>query len=175
MSLVLRLASITKESIVDGPGIRYVLWSQGCKHLCFGCHNPSTHNFMGGLLYSIDDIIKDIKKNPLLKGITCSGGEPFEQAEAFAALCKKVKSLGLDIWCYTGYTFEFLLENLDHKPEWRNLLGHIDVLVDGPYKQDERDLLLLFRGSRNQRIIQVKESLASQTIILSNQYHPAAD
>lgn len=166
---ILRLASITKESIVDGPGIRYVLWSQGCSHRCLGCHNPSTHTFTDGTLYAIDELVKDIQKNPLLKGITCSGGDPFEQAEAFALLCQKVKRLGLDVWCYTGYTFEFLLKNQHQRPGWQALLQSIDVLVDGPFKQEEKDLLLLFRGSRNQRLIDIPKSLHSKEVVLWTQ------
>lgn len=162
----LRLADITKESIVDGPGIRYVLWSQGCKHHCKGCFNPHTHSFAEGKDYSIDMILKEIGNNPLLQGITCSGGDPFEQADAFAYICAKVKHLGLDVWCYTGYTFSYIVQNLRNKPDWKSLLSHIDVLVDGRFEETQKDLTLAFRGSSNQQIIDVQKSLGEKKIIL---------
>ena len=106
MEGLIRLSGITKESVVDGLGIRYVLYAQGCPHHCRGCHNPSTHSFVGGELADIDVIVSDIKKYPMLDGITFSGGECFEQAEEFTILAKEVKAIGLNVWAYTGYTFE---------------------------------------------------------------------
>lgn len=155
----LRISGIIPESIVDGPGIRYTIFAQGCNHFCKGCHNPQTHDIRGGKDYDIDDIVEDIKKNPLLRGVTFSGGEPFLQAERFAELARNVKSLGLDVVTYTGYIFEDLLKNLDKEPSWRDLLENTDILIDGPYIQEQRNLMLRFRGSENQRLLDAKESL----------------
>lgn len=161
----IRVSGIIPESIVDGPGIRYTVFSQGCNHFCKGCHNPQTHNLNGGKEYDVEDIIKDIKKNPLLMGVTFSGGEPFLQAEQFARLAKLIKNLGLNIVTYTGYKFEDLIRSFDKEPGWKDLLENTDILIDGPYEQEKRNLLLRFRGSENQRILDVKESLASERAI----------
>lgn len=166
MSNQIRIAGIINESIVDGPGIRMVIFAQGCKHNCKGCHNPHTHSFEGGELIEIDKIIKDIKKNPLLDGVTFSGGDPFEQAEKFAALAQEVKKLGLNVITYTGYTYEQLLEHSKDRPGYERLLQLTDILVDGPFILKEKDLLLKFRGSRNQRLINAAKSLNSGTIEL---------
>lgn len=153
----LRISGIEEESIVDGPGIRFVVFTQGCTHNCKECHNPGTHSFHGGREVDIDHIIKKIKENPLLKGITLSGGEPFEQAKACMELARKVKNLGLDIFCYTGYTIEEIQKDETKK----ELLLEIDTLVDGRFVLDKKDPLLRFRGSKNQRIINIKEYLAA--------------
>jgi anaerobic ribonucleoside-triphosphate reductase activating protein len=105
MAEEVRIAGIIRESIVDGPGIRFVVFAQGCKHRCEGCHNPQTHDFSQGKLVEIDRIIKEMKKNPLLDGITLSGGEPFEQPEVFGELARRCKELGYHVMVYTGYTF----------------------------------------------------------------------
>lgn len=152
MSMI-RIAGIKEESIVDGPGIRFVVFTQGCKHKCKGCHNPQTHSFSGGALMDIDEIVNKIKGNPLLKGITLSGGEPFEQVEACLELTKKVKALGLDVFCYSGYSIGEILK--DEKK--RKLLDEIDILVDGKFILEEKNSLLKFRGSENQRIINIEE------------------
>lgn len=157
----IRLAGIIKESVVDGKGIRYVLFSQGCTHNCKNCFNPETHSFTGGKLYDMDEIIEDIKKHPLHRGVTFSGGDPFEQADKFSYIAKSVKELGLNIWSYTGYTFEYILAHIEERESWKDYLKYIDVLVDGPYEDDKRDLSLAFRGSRNQRIIDVQSSLSA--------------
>lgn len=149
----IRIAGIEEESIVDGPGIRFVVFTQGCKHKCKGCHNPHTHSFEGGQDMTIDYIVERIKENPLLKGITLSGGEPFEQAEACSELARKVKELGLDVYCYTGYRIDELLED-DSKKE---LLYEVDTLIDGRFIEEEKNLLLSFRGSENQRVINIRE------------------
>lgn len=156
----IRLSGVIPESIVDGPGIRYTIFSQGCNHFCKGCHNPQTHDMNGGKNCDIDDILSEIKKNPILKGVTFSGGEPFLQAEKFSKLAQGIKNLGLDIVTYTGYTFEHLVKNLDNQPGWRALLESTDILIDGPYMQDRRNLMLRFRGSENQRVLDAKKSLA---------------
>lgn len=148
----IRVAGIEEESIVDGPGIRLVLFTQGCNHNCPGCHNPESHSFTGGYPMDIEEILDKIKENPLLDGLTLSGGEPFEQWEGCSILAKEVKKLGLNVVTYTGYTFEEILKIEDFK----SLLLETDILIDGKYKMEEKSLLLQFRGSKNQRIINVK-------------------
>lgn len=159
----IRIAGKVDDSIVDGPGIRYTIFFQGCPHHCPGCHNPETHDFNGGHFEEIADIVKEIKKNPLLLGVTISGGEPFSQKEQLLSLVKKIKELNLNIMVYTGYTFEYLI-NLDSVT--KEILSSIDYLVDGPFILKERDLELIFRGSRNQRYIDVKKTLKENKIIL---------
>ncbi|WP_407643126.1 anaerobic ribonucleoside-triphosphate reductase activating protein [Clostridium prolinivorans] len=161
----IRLAAILKESLVNGPGLRRVLFSQGCPHNCKGCFSPHTHSYTDGVLINMDDIIEDIRKNPLLKGVTFSGGEPFEQADKFAYIAKQVKKMGLNIWCYTGYTFEYILENQHKRKGWSELLKYIDVLVDGKFEEDKKEEGLKFRGSSNQRIIDVRESIESLEVV----------
>lgn len=155
----LRLSGICYESLVNGPGIRRVIFAQGCIHNCKGCFNPDTHDFNGGEEREIASILKDIKENPLLQGVTFSGGDPFEQAEGFALLAKGIKEMGLNIWCYTGYTIEYILQNLHSHKGFYDLLSNIDVLVDGEFIEEKADSTLKFRGSSNQRIINVPESL----------------
>ena len=155
MRLKLRIAGYTKESVVDGPGIRFVVYAQGCPHRCEGCHNPETWDFGGGKEISEDDLVSLISDTRLLSGVTFSGGEPFSQAKEFASLAKRVKSLGLDIVTYTGYTFEEILEMSIKDEDIKRLLENTDLLVDGPYLASERDLSVPFRGSRNQRLIDV--------------------
>ncbi|MBU5426351.1 anaerobic ribonucleoside-triphosphate reductase activating protein [Tissierella pigra] len=151
----IRIAGIEEESIVDGPGIRLVVFTQGCKHNCVGCHNPSTHSFNGGSLIEVDNIVKMVKENSLLDGITLSGGEPFEQALECSILARKVKSLGLSVVTYTGYTFEQMLKN----KKFRELLLQTDILIDGKFDISKKSMMLQFRGSTNQRIIDVKKYL----------------
>lgn len=157
--MLLRIAGIVKESIVDGPGIRQVVFTQGCKHNCPGCHNPETHSFNGGTLMDTDEIMNMASRNPLLDGITFSGGDPFEQAEACAELAVRVKAVGLNIITYTGYTFEEIIKNASNKKGWEELLKCSDLLVDGRFELERKNMLLKFRGSENQRIINVAESL----------------
>lgn len=151
----IRIAGIEDESIVDGPGIRMVVFTQGCNHNCEGCHNPESHSFYGGKLIDIEEILNMIKENPLLDGITLSGGEPFEQALECSILAKKVKKLGLNVITYTGYTFEEILGNENFK----ELLLQTDTLIDGKFDIKQKSLMLKFRGSKNQRIIDVKRFL----------------
>lgn len=159
----IRIAGKVDDSIVDGPGIRYTIFFQGCPHHCPGCHNPETHDFNGGHFEEIEDIVKEIKKNPLLLGVTISGGEPFSQKEELLTLVKEIRKTNLNIMVYTGYTFEYLI-NLDSVT--KEILSNIDYLVDGPFILKERDLELIFRGSRNQRYIDVKKTLKENKIIL---------
>jgi len=161
----LRIAGLTKESVVDGPGIRFVVFVQGCPHHCPGCHNPETLDFAGGEEITVDELFVQIRDTRLLQGVTFSGGEPFAQAAALAYLGKKVKELGLDIVTYTGYTFEEVLDMAEKNQEVRDLLEISDLLVDGPYLAEERDLSIAFRGSRNQRIISVAESLKAKQAV----------
>lgn len=156
----IRIAGIEEESIVDGPGIRMVIFTQGCKHNCPSCHNPESHSFSGGKLIDVNEIIKKVKANPLLDGITLSGGDPFEQSKACSILAREVKKLGLNVVTYTGYTFEEILE----KEEFKELLLETDTLIDGKFEIKEKSLMLQFRGSKNQRIINVKESMDDHNI-----------
>lgn len=164
----LRIAGIVEESIVDGPGIRFVVFTQGCKHNCPGCHNPHTHSFDGGEIVEIDSIIDSIKENPLLSGVTLSGGEPFEQAKALAELSKKIKELGYNIISYTGYTYEYIIENSSEASGWMDLLKEIDILIDGRFEIEKKSLNLRYKGSSNQRIIDVKKTMASESIVIAS-------
>ena len=155
---------ITGDSIVDGTGFRLTIFTQGCPHHCEGCHNPQTHDPAGGAWADTEDILSAITENPLLDGITLSGGEPFLQPVPCLALAKGTHALGLNVWAYTGYTWEALFAEND--ADRLALLKEIDILVDGPFILEERSLELRFRGSRNQRIIDVKKSLAANSIVL---------
>lgn len=155
-----------KESIVDGPGIRFVVFAQGCRHNCLGCHNPDTHPFDGGEIINIALIVEQMKKNPLLDGITLSGGEPFEQAEALAELAVEAKKMGLNVMTYTGYTYEHLEANGGRRKDWAKLLEATDILVDGRFELEKRSLLLKFRGSENQRIIDMKKTREEKNLTL---------
>ena len=147
----IRIAGIVPESIVDGDGIRYAVFMQGCKLHCEGCQNPATHALDGGRIIDTAEIIAAIKRNPLLSGITLTGGEPLLQIPAAMELAKATKNLGLNVWCYTGFKFEEI------PAAAREFLDFVDVLVDGPFILAQRDLELNFRGSRNQRIINLNE------------------
>lgn len=154
-----RLAGIAFESLANGPGIRRVLFAQGCRHNCKKCFNPDTHPFNGGELKDIDELVKDIRNNPMLRGVTFSGGDPLEQADKFAYIGERVKECGLDVWAYTGYTFEYIIQHKDKYPGWNDILNCVDVLVDGRFEEEKACGGLKFRGSSNQRIIDVKKSL----------------
>ena len=154
---MLDLSGIVGDSIVDGPGIRTTVFSQGCPHHCPGCHNPETWAFGCGTPMEEETIVEIVRSNPLCRGVTFSGGEPFAQAAGFAKLARLLKQKGYEVASYSGYTFEQLLEG---NRDQRELLETIDVLIDGPFLQDQRSLELSFRGSRNQRIIDVPRSLA---------------
>lgn len=157
MAYSLRVSGIAPESIVDGPGIRYTVFVQGCPHRCPGCHNPQTHDFFGGRIIRLEEILEEVRENPLLYGVTFSGGEPFCQAEALFELALGIKGMGKNLIIYSGYTIERLLEMEKLQPYVGNLLRIADTLIDGPYIQQLRDLTLPFRGSSNQRIIDIKE------------------
>jgi anaerobic ribonucleoside-triphosphate reductase activating protein len=155
----IRLAAILPESLVNGTGIRRVLFAQGCPHKCEGCFSPHTHSYTEGVLMDMDEIIEDIRKNPLLRGVTFSGGDPWEQADKFAYIAKAVKSFGLNVWCYTGYTFEYILDHQHIRKGWHDLLQYVDVIVDGKFEEHKKVEGLKFRGSSNQRIVDVRSSL----------------
>ena len=157
MDYNLRIHSIVQESIVDGPGIRMAVFVQGCPHRCPGCHNPQTHDFSGGHLVSVSSVFEQYKENPLLRGITFTGGEPFCQAEALVALGRLVRQSGGTVITYTGYLYEDLLEMAKDHPEIGDLISISDWLIDGPYVESLRSLELDFRGSSNQRIIKREE------------------
>ena len=163
--ITVRLAGIAYESLVNGPGLRRVLFAQGCIHNCKDCFNPDTHCFDGGEDYDVEDLIKDIKGNPLLKGITFSGGDPLEQADKFAYIAVKAKETGLDIWSFTGYSYEHILENAQKRTGWKEFLNSIDVLVDGKFISELQDDGLRYKGSTNQRIIDVKDSLKLGAVV----------
>lgn len=156
---IITIAGMIRESIVDGPGIRLVVFAQGCPHACPGCHNPDTHSFQGGQELALETVIEEVRGNPLLSGVTWSGGEPFGQAAAFAQLSREVKALGKTIMTYTGYTFEYIMEKADRHKGWRELLEQSDYLMDGLFIQERRCYHLPFRGSDNQRYLDVTESL----------------
>ncbi|MDR1328473.1 MAG: anaerobic ribonucleoside-triphosphate reductase activating protein [Oscillospiraceae bacterium] len=154
----MRVAGTVQESIVDGPGLRFTVFAQGCPHRCEGCHNPQTHDAHGGTERPVSDIISEMLKNPLTDGLTLSGGEPFAQAGDCAEIAEAAKKAGLNVWIYTGYTFEELAGAGDGGA--RRLLGFADVLVDGRFILAERTLEYPWRGSRNQRLIDVRRSLS---------------
>ena len=153
---MLDLSGIVSDSIVDGPGIRTTIFAQGCPHHCEGCHNPETWEFGCGTPMEEERIVEIVRSNPLCRGVTFSGGEPFAQAEGFAKLAKLLKDNGYEVASYSGYTFEQLNNGT---PSQRELLNRIDVLIDGPFVLAEKSLELSFRGSRNQRILDVHKSL----------------
>ena len=153
---MLNLSGIVSDSIVDGPGIRVSVFSQGCPHHCPGCHNPETWAFGCGTPMEEEEVAKIVAENPLCRGVTFSGGEPFAQPEGFAKLAKLLKGKGYEVASYSGYTFEQLLAG---NPEQKQLLQAIDVLIDGPFQLEKKSLELKFRGSKNQRILDVPASL----------------
>ncbi len=164
----IKLAGITKESIVDGKGIRYVLFTQGCPHACKGCHNPESWSLDGGYEKDVYEIFEEFKINPLLKGITFSGGEPFLQPKPLLELSKLCHSINKDVLIYSGYTYEELkeMENEDVTA----LLEEGDILIDGRYEDELKNLELLFKGSENQRIIDLKESKRLCAAVISKEY-----
>lgn len=157
----IRVAGKIEESIVDGPGLRYVLFTQGCPHRCPGCHNPETHDPFGGQPVAVSEIVRDIRRNPITRGVTFSGGEPFLQSGALAPLANELKRQGYHLMAYTGY----LIEELLARPGHRAFLACLDVVVDGPFVLEKRSLELRFRGSSNQRFIDVPASLAAQRAV----------
>ena len=167
----LRVAGVIEESIVDGPGLRFVLFLQGCRLHCAGCQNPQTWDFGGGTLVSADDVLKRIQSDFIVHGVTFSGGEPFEQAAALLPLALALKKQGYHLMAFTGYTLEQLLQ----KPECRPFLETLDLLVDGPYIEAQKSLDLRFRGSRNQRIINMPATRANGWSIVLDELNEAVE
>lgn len=160
----MRIAGIVQDSIVDGPGFRFTVFTQGCSHHCPGCHNPQTHDPSGGTEHTVEELLERMRSNPLTDGLTLSGGEPFEQPEDCLLLAQGAHESGLNVWSYTGYLFEFLRDQGTEAQ--KALLREVDVLVDGPFLLDQRTLSLPWRGSRNQRVIDVPKSLENGDVVL---------
>ena len=163
-------ADLQTDSIVDGPGLRAVIWTQGCGHHCKGCQNPQTWDFEGGGEIPIKLVLDEIDKLEYHKGLTFSGGDPMYQPEACNIIAEHAKKKGLDIWFYTGFTYEQILKMAEKDDIYMKLLNNIDVLVDGKFIESKKDLSLLFRGSSNQRLIDVKKTLSKGEITLINEY-----
>ena len=160
----LRIAGTVNDSIVDGPGIRYTIFTQGCPHHCPGCHNPQTHDFAGGQDADVEKILDEIFKNPILSGVTFSGGEPFCQAEALLPIAEAIKKKGKHLMIYTGYLLEHL-QKMENAGVQR-LLELADVIVDGPFILAEKNLTLSYRGSENQRVIDMVKTRKSGEVVL---------
>ncbi len=163
---IVKLAGIIEQSIVDGPGLRMVVFAQGCPHHCAGCHNPATHAFRGGSDYTVATLLDMLDENPILSGITLSGGEPLAQAAGLAPLAREVKARGKNVWCYTGYTFEEALAASKTDVAVHSLLRYIDVMVDGRFDLAQKSVSLQYRGSANQRVINVAKSLEKRVVVL---------
>ena len=166
MEDLIKISGVVKESIVDGPGLRYVVFTQGCPHHCEGCHNPQTHDFEGGKYTKVTDIVKDIEKNPLLRGVTISGGEPFMQANQASKIIESIDRSKYDVMTYTGFEFEYLLKNANEENGYLRLLKNTDILIDGKFDINKKSALALFRGSTNQRAIDVPMSLKTGDVCL---------
>lgn len=161
----MKIAGIKTDSIVDGPGVRLSIYVQGCSHRCIGCHNPETHDPMGGSDISIEQLLAIIAGSSSIDGVTLSGGEPFEQAAAVAALAEAIKRWGFDLVLFSGYTFEQLLTKSMADSNTCSLLHSGSILVDGPFIMAEQDYNLPYRGSRNQRLIDLPRSLKSGSAV----------
>lgn len=165
--MTIRLAApLQSDSVVDGFGVRTVIWTQGCSHNCPFCQNPQTHDFEGGALFEIEDIKEELNLLENQDGITLSGGDPLFQIEAVTEIAKYAKNIGLNVWCYTGFAYEKIVEMGKKNNKYLEFLNYLDVLVDGKFEHDKKDLTLLFRGSSNQRLINVVETLKQNKIIL---------
>lgn len=160
----MRIFGLQQDSIVDGPGFRFACFVQGCPHGCPGCHNPDSHDPAGGREMTVGEVAQQLLSNPLTDGLTLSGGEPFAQAEDCLALAKIAHGHGLNVWSYSGWTFEHLRDL--GTPAQKALLAELDVLVDGPFVLSERTLELPWRGSRNQRVVDVQRSLEAGEVIV---------
>lgn len=165
----MRIYGVVTDSIVDGPGYRTAIFTQGCPHHCLGCHNPESHDPDGGTEWTLDAVEAKFTGNPLLDGITLSGGEPFQQPAACAELARRAHAKGLNVWTFTGYLYDQLLQKAEADPAIAELLLQTDVLVDGPFLLDQRSLELLYKGSKNQRTIDLNKTRAEGTIVLYTQ------
>lgn len=165
--MTIRLAApLQSDSVVDGFGVRTVIWTQGCSHNCPFCQNPQTHDFEGGALFDIEDILEELDNLENQDGITLSGGDPLFQIDAVTIVAKHAKEIGLNVWCYTGFTYEQILKLGEKNHKYLEFLNYLDVLVDGKFDNNKKDLNLLFRGSSNQRLINMPETLKNNRIIL---------
>lgn len=163
MSKIRLSSSLQLDSLVDGEGLRMVLWCQGCDLNCPGCHNPETHDIYGGKEYEIEEIKKQLYKNKdKYNGLTLSGGHPFLQIDACSEIADYCHEIGLNVWIYTGYTYEHIIKD----KKLTKLLRKCDILVDGAFVLDLRTVTLPFRGSSNQRIIDIQKSLKNNKVIL---------
>lgn len=160
---IIDISGFAPNSITDGPGLRFTVFCQGCVHNCPGCHNPETHPFDIGEKYDVNDIYQMIKKDPLVRGVTFSGGEPFCQRSGFLRLAKLLKQDGYEIAAYSGYTYEQLIA--DKEDDKYKLLQMLDILVDGPFVLAQRSLSAGFRGSLNQRVINIPKSLEKGEVV----------
>lgn len=168
MSLVsdtIRITGVVRESIVDGPGIRFVVFAQGCPHRCKGCHNEASHDFSAGNECKTEKIVSEIEKDPLISGVTFSGGEPFCQPEGFLDLAMKLKEKKINILAFTGYTYEELAKIQEKNESVKKLIENIDVLIDGPFVWEKRDLTQQFRGSANQRYIDLNATRENGALV----------
>ncbi len=166
----MKIANVVQDSIVDGPGLRFTVFTQGCPHHCPGCHNQGTHSPEGGRERTVDELAEELKKNPLTEGLTLSGGEPFCQAEECAALARRAGEMGLVVWTYTGYTYEELIRG--ENPAWAALLAATDVLVDGPFLLEQKSYSALYRGSENQRLIDLRATRKKGVLTLWSRPDP---
>ena len=170
MKIRLAVPEIQNDSIVDGEGIRSVIWTQGCPHACPGCHNPTTHCVNSGIELEIEKVKEMIDSLVGQDGISFSGGDPMIQPAACAELARHCQKRGLNVWCYTGYTFEELIKLSEKKESILDFLKQIDVLVDGKFILAEKSYDVVFRGSRNQRLIDVQKSLKTGNIKLITKF-----
>lgn len=159
----IKVSSVINDSIVDGPGIRLAVFTQGCSHKCPSCHNPQTHDINGGKETTTERIVEIMSQNPLLDGVTLTGGDPFVQPKECSEIAKSAHKLGLNVWTYTGYTYEELLKS--GNPEFVRLLNNTDVLIDGRFLINQRSLELKFRGSKNQRVIDMNKTRETGCIV----------
>ncbi|MBE5819518.1 MAG: anaerobic ribonucleoside-triphosphate reductase activating protein [Clostridiales bacterium] len=161
---------LQSDSIVDGEGIRTVIWTQGCSHNCKGCHNPETHDFNKGISVDVEDIKKQIMETQNQDGVTLSGGDPLYQIDASLEIAKFCQEQDLNVWCYTGFTFEQLMDMSYRNQKIKDFLNNLDVLVDGKFEENKRSLNLHFKGSENQRVLDVKKSLEKGTPVEIERY-----
>ena len=166
--MLIRLAAdLESDSIVNGSGLRTVVWTQGCSHNCLGCHNAKTQDFDGGVLVSIEEVMEVFDEIEGQDGVTLSGGDPFFQVDACVELCKEFRKRNLNIWAYTGFTYEQIISN----KKLKSLLLELDVLIDGKFELDKRSFAVSFIGSSNQRIIDVKKSLEQGNVVLCEEFY----
>ncbi len=167
----LAVPKIQEDSIVDGEGIRSVIWFQGCPHHCESCHNPETWDFNEGFEISLDDVKKQIDELEFQAGVTFSGGDPMCQIEALVELASYVKEKGMNVWVYTGYVYDDIVKLSESNPLYRKVLDYIDVLVDGPFVLKLKSFDVPFRGSSNQRLIDVAKTLEKGKVITLEKYN----